>query len=122
MQIEERRLSTEYWIHQHLEIWTIKRRQAEKWEETRAQGILQGEGRKSVSVPAAATVSSVWTLTLEHWVQPLGCYLRPQTDSSDGVTLMKTLLDIDENLKLSPEKQWTEEIGESAAGVCYKGE
>ena len=30
------------------------------------QGVLQGEGRKAVSVPAAAPASSVGAPTLEH--------------------------------------------------------
>lgn len=33
---------------------------------------------------------------------------------------METLLGIDENLKLSPEKQWDRRNGGSAAGVCCK--
>lgn len=56
-------------------------------------------------MPAAAAESSKRTHT---WAQgsALGCYWRPWKNSFDEGILVKTYLDIDANLSLSPESHW----------------
>lgn len=79
-----------------------------KEETSRAVGGDQGprhparRGKKGSQRASRCSCVQWGTLTLECWVQPLRCQWG-QTDSSDGETLVETLLGIDENLKLSRE-------------------